>query len=79
MVQRSELSDREQRVYDAVTALEARGSVPFPAAIAEAAGMTEEELDGPLRALSDRNILHREDTLMPGLDFGPRWFAVQPV
>ena len=74
-----ELTEAEQRVYVAVTALEARGQVPFPDAIAEESGLSEEQLAGPLRALADRNLLHREDSPLEGLDFGPRWCAVQPA
>jgi hypothetical protein len=73
------LSEIEQRVYVAVTALEARGQVPFPEAIAEEAGMAEEELTGPLHALGEKNLLHREDSPLAGLNFGPRWCAHQPA
>ncbi|SBT45134.1 hypothetical protein [Micromonospora narathiwatensis] len=76
-MQQVQLSDIEQRVYQAVTALEARGHVPYPGLIAEEAGMTEEELREPLHLLTERGLLHREDSPMAGLDFGPRWCARQ--
>ncbi|WP_434739974.1 hypothetical protein [Micromonospora sp. SH-82] len=72
-----QLSDMEARVYEAVAALEARGQVPYPDQIAEEAGLTEAEVDAPLRQLTERNLLHREDSPMAGLDFGPRWCARQ--
>lgn len=72
-----DLSDLEQRVYVAVTALEARGQVPFPDAIAEESGLTLEELSVPLRDLGVKNLLHREDSPLEGLDFGPRWCSRQ--
>lgn len=74
-----ELSDLEQRVYVAVTALEARGQVPFPDAIAAEAGLAEEDLAAPLRGLGSKNLLHREDSPLEGLDFGPRWCSRQPA
>lgn len=74
-----ELSEAEERVYDAVTALEARGQVPFPDAIAEEAGLTEDDLHLPLHLLAEKNLLHREDSPLEGLNFGPRWCAVQPA
>ncbi|MEU2616305.1 hypothetical protein ABZ570_32800 [Micromonospora sp. NPDC007271] len=76
-MQQVQLSDIEQRVYEAVTELEVRGHVPYPDLIAEEAGMTEEELREPLHLLTERGLLHREDSPMAGLDFGPRWCARQ--
>jgi hypothetical protein len=73
------LSAVEERVYQAVTALEVRGHVPYPDLIAQEAGMTEEELREPLHLLTERGLLHREDSPMAGLDFGPRWCARQPA
>ncbi len=78
-MQSDELSEPEQRVYAAVTALENRGQVGFPDAIAEEAGLPEAEIDTPLRRLAERNLLHREDSPGEGLDFGPRYLAVQPA
>jgi hypothetical protein len=78
-MQQTPLSTDEERVYQAVAALEARGHVPYPSAIAEEAGLTEEELAAPLRRLGEKNLLHREDSPMAGLDFGPRWCAHQPA
>ncbi|MFE0593786.1 hypothetical protein [Micromonospora echinospora] len=76
-MQQVPLSEQEERVYQAVYALEARGQVPYPAVIAEESGLTEEEIVAPLRMLSEKNLLHREDSPMAGLDFGPRWCARQ--
>ncbi|MFI7214831.1 hypothetical protein [Micromonospora maritima] len=72
-----QLSGVEERVYQAVSALEVRGHVPYPDLIAEETGMTEDELREPLHALTERGLLHREDSPMSGLDFGPRWCARQ--
>ncbi|MEU5950587.1 hypothetical protein ACIBTZ_02745 [Micromonospora sp. NPDC049460] len=72
-----QLSDVEERVYDAVAALEARGQVPYPDLIAQEAGLTEEQLRAPLHLLTEKNLLHREDSPMAGLDFGPRFCAQQ--
>ncbi|ROT28314.1 hypothetical protein [Micromonospora sp. HM5-17] len=76
-MQQLNLTDLEQRVYVAVTTLEARGQVPFPEAIAEEAGVPEEELATPLHVLGEKNLLHREDSPLEGLDFGPRWCSHQ--
>ncbi|WP_405432632.1 hypothetical protein [Micromonospora sp. NBC_00617] len=74
---RVQLSDVEQRVYQAVTALEARGQVPYPDLIAEESGLTEEQVHAPLHQLTEKGLLHREDSPMAGLDFGPRFCARQ--
>ncbi|GAB3354267.1 hypothetical protein RMN56_26485 [Micromonospora halotolerans] len=76
-MQQVRLSAIEERVYQAVTALEVRGHVPYPDTIAQEAGMTEKELREPLHLLTERGLLHREDSPMAGLDFGPRWCARQ--
>ncbi|TDC28748.1 hypothetical protein E1211_27290 [Micromonospora sp. 15K316] len=76
-MQRVQLSDVEERVYQAVTALEARGQVPYPDLIAEEAGLSAEELNAPLHLLTEKGLLHREDSPMAGLDFGPRFCARQ--
>jgi hypothetical protein len=76
-MQQVRLSDVEERVYQAVAALEARGQVPYPDMIAEESGLSTEEIHAPLRALTEKNLLHREDSPMAGLDFGPRWCARQ--
>ncbi|MFG3303513.1 hypothetical protein [Micromonospora chersina] len=76
-MQQVQLSAVEERVYQAVTALEVRGHVPYPDLIAQETGMTEEELSEPLHLLTERGLLHREDSPMSGLDFGPRWCARQ--
>ncbi|MEU0156417.1 hypothetical protein [Micromonospora fulviviridis] len=76
-MQQVRLSAVEERVYQAVTALEVRGHVPYPDLIAQETGMTEEELSEPLHLLTERGLLHREDSPMSGLDFGPRWCARQ--
>ena len=73
------LTEIEERVYVAVTALESRGQVPYPAVIAEEAGLSEEQLVAPLHRLGEKNLLHREDSPLAGLDFGPRWCARQPA
>jgi hypothetical protein len=78
-MQQIQLSDVEQRVYVAVTTLEARGEVPYPAAIAQEADLAEEQLVTPLHDLGEKNLLHREDSPIAGLDFGPRWCARQPA
>ncbi|MDG4830969.1 hypothetical protein O7627_16875 [Solwaraspora sp. WMMD1047] len=72
-MQQLQLSDVEELVYVAIGALEARGQVPFPDAIAAETGLTEEELVVPLHELGEKNLLHREDSPLAGLDFGPRW------
>ncbi|MEV1333993.1 hypothetical protein [Micromonospora costi] len=76
-MQQVQLSDLEERVYQAVTALEARGQVPYPDMIAEESGLTVEQLQTPLHLLTEKNLLHREDSPMAGLDFGPRFCARQ--
>ncbi|WBB68658.1 hypothetical protein [Micromonospora sp. WMMD812] len=76
-MRRDQLSDVEERVYQAVTALEARGQVPYPDLIAEESGLTEEQVNAPLHLLTEKNLLHREDSPMAGLDFGPRFCARQ--
>ena len=73
------LTEIEERVYVAVTALEARGQVPYPAVIAQEAGLSEEQLTAPLHNLGEKNLVHREDSPLAGLDFGPRWCARQPA
>ena len=78
-MQQVQLSAVEERVYQAVTALEVRGHVPYPDLIAQETGMSEEELSEPLHLLTERGLLHREDSPMAGLDFGPRWCARQPA
>ncbi|WFF05320.1 hypothetical protein O7622_19935 [Micromonospora sp. WMMD1076] len=72
-----QLSAVEERVYQAVSVLEVQGHVPYPDLIAQETGMTEEELREPLHSLTERGLLHREDSPMSGLDFGPRWCARQ--
>ncbi|MEH0939264.1 hypothetical protein [Micromonospora psammae] len=76
-MQQVRLSEAEVRVYEAVSALEARGQVPYPDLIAQEAGITEEEVHAPLHLLTEKDLLHREDSPMAGLDFGPRWCARQ--
>ena len=76
-MQQVQLSEIEQRVYQAVTALEARGQVPYPDLIAEESGLTEEQVHAPLHQLTEKGLLHREDSPMAGLDFGPRFCARQ--
>ncbi|MFJ6197899.1 hypothetical protein [Micromonospora sp. NPDC092111] len=76
-MQQVRLSEAEVRVYEAVSALEARGQVPYPDMIAEEAGMAEDEVHAPLHLLTEKDLLHREDSPMAGLDFGPRWCARQ--
>ncbi|MET8911687.1 hypothetical protein [Micromonospora sp. NPDC004551] len=78
-MQQVQLSAIEERVYQAVTALEVRGHVPYPDLIAQEAGMSPDELSEPLHLLTERGLLHREDSPMAGLDFGPRWCARQPA
>ena len=78
-MQQVQLSAVEERVYQAVTALEVRGHVPYPDLIAQETGMSEEELSEPLHLLTERGLLHRDDSPMAGLDFGPRWCARQPA
>ncbi|MGC5022815.1 hypothetical protein [Micromonospora sp. DT47] len=76
-MQQVRLSEAEVRVYEAVTALETRGQVPYPDLIAQEAGMSVEEVHAPLHLLTEKDLLHREDSPMAGLDFGPRWCARQ--
>ncbi|WCN78723.1 hypothetical protein [Micromonospora sp. LH3U1] len=76
-MQQVQLSEAEQRVYQAVTALEARGQVPYPDLIAEESGLTGEQVGSPLHLLTEKGLLHREDSPMAGLDFGPRFCARQ--
>ena len=61
-MQQVHLSEAEQRVYQAVTTLEARGQVPYPDLIAEESGLPQEQLDTPLHLLSEKGLLHREDS-----------------
>lgn len=49
-----QLSAVEERVYQAVSALEVQGHVPYPDLIAQETGMTEEELREPLHSLTER-------------------------
>ncbi|SIM74100.1 hypothetical protein [Micromonospora cremea] len=76
-MQQVQLSEVEQRVYQAVTALESRGQVPYPDMIAEESGLAQEQLNAPLHLLTEKGLLHREDSPMAGLDFGPRFCARQ--
>ncbi|MET8233786.1 hypothetical protein ACFY1S_17880 [Micromonospora sp. NPDC000663] len=76
-MQQVQLSEVEQRVYQAVTTLEQRGHVPYPDLISEEAGLTEEQVHAPLHQLTEKGLLHREDSPMAGLDFGPRFCARQ--
>lgn len=76
-MQQVQLSEVEERVYQAVAALESRGHVPYHDLIAEETGIPEEELQAPLHMLTEKGLLHREDSPMAGLDFGPRWCARQ--
>lgn len=76
-MQQVQLSEVEERVYQAVAALESRGHVPYHDLIAEETGIPQEELQGPLHLLTEKGLLHREDSPMAGLDFGPRWCARQ--
>ncbi|MET8265421.1 hypothetical protein ACWD8I_26770 [Micromonospora arida] len=76
-MQQVQLSEAEQRVYQAVTTLEARGQVPYPDLIAQESGLTEEQVGSPLHLLTEKGLLHREDSPMAGLDFGPRFCARQ--
>ncbi|MBM0233242.1 hypothetical protein JNW91_16070 [Micromonospora sp. STR1_7] len=76
-MQQVQLSEVEQRVYQAVTTLEQRGQVPYPDLIGEEAGLTEEQVHAPLHQLTEKGLLHREDSPMAGLDFGPRFCARQ--
>ncbi|KAB1921900.1 hypothetical protein PSH03_000625 [Micromonospora sp. PSH03] len=76
-MQQVQLSEAEQRVYQAVTTLEARGQVPYPDLIAEESGLTQEQVGSPLHLLTEKGLLHREDSPMAGLDFGPRFCARQ--
>ncbi|MET7880132.1 hypothetical protein [Micromonospora profundi] len=76
-MQQVQLSEIEQRVYQAVTTLETRGQVPYPDLIAESCGLTEEQVHEPLHMLTEKGLLHREDSPMAGLDFGPRFCARQ--
>ena len=78
-MQQLQLTDIEQRVYIAVTTLEARGHVPFPEAIAEEVGLPTDQLATPLHVLGEKNLLHREDSPLEGLDFGPRWCSRHPA
>ncbi|MEU5675459.1 hypothetical protein ABZ749_35325 [Micromonospora sp. NPDC047753] len=64
-------------MYQAVTTLEARGQVPYPDLIAEESGLTQEQVGSPLHLLTEKGLLHREDSPMAGLDFGPRFCARQ--
>ncbi len=76
-MQQVQLSEIEQRVYEAVATLETRGQVPYPDLIAQESGLTEEQVHAPLHLLTEKNLLHREDSPMAGLDFGPRFCARQ--
>lgn len=78
-MQQLQLTDVEQQVYVAVSALEARGQVPFPDAIADETGLSEAQLVAPLHNLGEKKLLHCEDSPMAGLDFGRRWCTRRPV
>ncbi|KWV29400.1 MULTISPECIES: hypothetical protein [Micromonospora] len=78
-MQQVRLSEAEVRVYEAVTVLETRGQVPYPDLIAEEAGLAQQDVHAPLRLLTEKGLLHREDSPLAGLDFGPRWCARQPA
>lgn len=69
------LTPVEERVYQAATGLEARGEVPYLAAIAREAGLPEEELLHPLHELTEKSLLRREESPLDNTDLGPRWCA----
>ncbi|HEX6970038.1 MAG TPA: hypothetical protein VF174_14685 [Micromonosporaceae bacterium] len=74
-----QLSPVESLVFNTVTALEARGETPYPATIARAARLPADELHQALHSLTEKNLLHREDPPVDGVDFGPRWCVRQPT
>jgi hypothetical protein len=74
----TELSPTEALVYVTVTGLESRGETPYAAAIAREANLSMDDLDFALHSLTEKNLLHREDSPLDGVDFGPRWCASQP-
>jgi hypothetical protein len=76
-MQQLRLSTVEEKVYVAATGLEARGEIPYLAAIARETGLPEEQLGQPLHELTEKNLLHREETPVGGTDLGPRWCAQQ--
>lgn len=82
-MQQLPLTEDEGRVFAAVTDIEARGEIPFAAAIARQTGLSEERLRPILRGLADKGLLHREDSPVgPSArerDFGSRWCARQPT
>jgi hypothetical protein len=78
-VQQTRLSELESRVYTAVTGLEARGEQPYPSAIQRDSELPEEQVRLALHSLVEKNLLHREDSPVDQVDFGPRWCASQPT
>lgn len=72
------LTPMEALVYVTVTDLESRGESPYAAAIAREADLTMDDLDITLHSLVEKNLVHREDSPLDGVDFGPRWCARQP-
>lgn len=73
----TQLSPMEALVYVAVTGLESRGETPYPAAIAREADLALDDLDIALHSLAEKSLVHREDSPVDGVDFGPRWCARQ--
>lgn len=69
----------EALVYVAVTGMESRGETPYGAAIAREASLTMDDLDIALHSLTEKDLLHREDSPLDGVDFGPRWCTRQPT
>lgn len=78
-MQRLRLSEMEERVYQAVAGLQARGETPYSSAIVRQARLDEEQVRETLRGLTEKNLLHREESGLDGVDYGPRWCVSQPT
>ena len=74
-----QLSPLEALVFVTVSDLEARGETPYTSAIARAADLAVDELDATLHTLAEKNLVHREEAPIDGVDFGPRWCIRQPA
>jgi predicted transcriptional regulator len=73
------LSELEERVFTAISALEARGSIPYTSAIVRETALPLEDVRPVLHNLAEKSLLHREEVPVDGLDFGPRWCVRQPT
>lgn len=73
------LSELEARVFDGISALEARGSIPYLSAIGRETALPPDDIRPVLRDLAEKGLVHREDAPVDREDFGPRWCVRQPT